>query len=65
MREEVCAQTRGSGSLLERTSEKWGCKLSTRHRESRFSEETEKNSLSPEGEEAHNCRLSGQNGNPK
>ena len=42
MREEVCAQTRGSGSLLERTSEKWGCKLSTRHREYRFSEETEK-----------------------
>ena len=38
----VATEARGSGSLLEQTSEKWGCKLSTPHRESRFSEEGEK-----------------------
>ena len=39
MREEVCAQAPGSGSLWARTEEKWGCRPNPRRRGSNFREE--------------------------
>jgi hypothetical protein len=56
MREEVCAQAPGSGSLWGRTGEKWGCRRNPRRRGSNFREERRTNSLFLQGKGAHNCQ---------